>query len=396
MIDGTQARLVASVGRSELERLQASTVAVVGAGLLGGTVIHHLALLGVGMVVVDCGYVEPENLGNQGFGVDLLGEWKSQARARQVAALNPECALRAWNGPVEALGLAALAGVDLLIAGLDGRAARVRVNEISQRLGIPFVDAAVDGSGERLLGTVTVYDPRSPEAACYLCRYRAEDLAAIAREGRGPGCPSWRREGLPQTPPTLVASPFGGVVGGLQALWATRVLLGRPGELANTRLLVDCDEVPRVRAVALTRRRDCLVGHGRLDPLRRASKGTVGELLERAAADLGSPSEALILHDRPLVVGGECLHCGRATDLVRFAEVHDDEELQCGCGAPAPLVLTDRLSCERAERIASQRWADLGLPAADVVTAVAAGRQAHYVVGELPSPTSAKPGSPAR
>ena len=55
MIDGTQARLVASVGRSELERLQASTVAVVGAGLLGGTVIHHLALLGVGMVVVDCG-----------------------------------------------------------------------------------------------------------------------------------------------------------------------------------------------------------------------------------------------------------------------------------------------------------------------------------------------------
>jgi molybdopterin/thiamine biosynthesis adenylyltransferase len=393
VIDGTQTRLVDSVGRGNLERLQASSAAVVGGGLLGGMVIHHLALLGVGMVVVDCGHVEPENLGNQGFGVDHLGEWKSEARARQVAALNPECGLHAVNGPVEALGLGALAGVDLLIAGLDGRAARVRVNEISQRLGIPFVDAGVDGSGDRLLGTVTVYDPRSPEAACYLCRHRAEDLAAIAREGRGPGCPSWRREGLPHTPPTLVASPFGGVVGSLQALWATRVLLSRPGEFSNTRLIIDCDGVPRVRAVTLTRRRDCLVGHGRLHPLRRVSKGTVGELLERAAADLGSPSDALILHDRPLLVGGECLYCGATTDYVRLAEAHDDEELRCGCGAPAPLVLTDRLSRERAVRIASQCWADLGLPAADVVTAVAGDRQAHYVVTEVLSPPSVKAGS---
>jgi adenylyltransferase/sulfurtransferase len=386
MIEGTESRLVASVGRSELERLQSSTVAVVGAGLLGGAVIHHLALLGVGMVVVDCGRVEPENLGNQGFGVDSLGEWKSEARERQVAALNPGCAVRAVKGPIEALGLGALAGADLLLAGLDGRAARARLNEVSQRLGMPFVDAAVDGSGEHSLGTVTVYDPRNPESACYLCRYRAKDLAAIAREGRGPGCPSWRKREHPETPPTLVASPFGGVVGGLQALWATRVLLGRPGEFANTRLLIDCDEVPRVRAVALTRKRDCLADHGRFEPLWRISKQTVGELLERAATDLGAQSESLILHDRPLLVGGDCLRCGATTDLVHLAEVHEDGELRCGCGATASLVLTDRLSRKQAERIAAQRWADLGLPAADVVTAVAGSRQAHYVVGDIPSP----------
>jgi hypothetical protein len=132
-----------------------------------------------------------------------------------------------------------------------------------------------------------------------------------------------------------------------------------------------------------------------LHPLRRASKGTVGEILERAAVDLGSPSDALVLHDRTLVVGGECPYCGAASDYVRLAEAHEDEELRCGCGAQAPLVLTDRLSRARAERIAGQRWADLGLPAADVVTAVAADGEAHYLVGQLSSPTSPEAGNAA-
>jgi molybdopterin/thiamine biosynthesis adenylyltransferase len=397
MIEGAVERLERSVGRRNLARLQASKVAVMGAGLLGGMSTYHLGLLGVGMVVVDCGKVEPENLGNQGFFVDQLGAWKSQARAQQVAKLNPDCAVSAVSRPVEALGLAELDGVDLLVGGLDGRAARVRVNEISQRLSIPFVDAAVDGSGEQLLGTVTVYDPRSPEGACYLCRYRAEDLATIAREGRGPGCPSWRGRGLPDTPPTLVAPFFGGVVGGHLSLLAVRVMLGHPGEFANTQLLIDCNGTPRVRAVSLTRRRNCLVDHGPLELLPSPGDGTVGGLLERAAHDLGKPSETLILHNRPLVVGEECRACGKTTELLCLAEVHDDEGLRCACGGPAPLVLTDRLSREQAQRIAARKWADLGLPPSDVVTAAAGSKQAHYLVNQpsgSPSPQAAKAGSP--
>jgi adenylyltransferase/sulfurtransferase len=400
MIQGASERLERNLGRSEVERLQASRAGVLGAGLLGGMAIHHFGLLGVGLVVVDCGKVEPENLGNQGFRVDQLGDWKSEARAHQVAELNPDCAVSAVNRPVEALGLAELAGVDLLLAGLDGRAARVRVNEISQRLGIPFIDAAVDGSGEHLLGTVTVYDPRSPEGACYLCRYRAEDLATISREGRGPGCPSWRSQVVPDTPPTLVASPFGGVVGGLQTLWAMRVLLGRPGEFANTQLLIDCDGAPRVRAVALTRKRGCLVDHGHLDLLPCAegdTDDTVGGLLERAAEDLGEPSQALILHNRPLVVGEACRACGKTTELVCLAEARHDEGLRCACGGPAPLALTDRLSREHAEKIGGRKWADLGLPPSDVVTAVTDSKKAHYLVNQpsgSPSPLAAKAGSP--
>jgi adenylyltransferase/sulfurtransferase len=400
MIEGANERLERSLGRRELRRLQAFRVGVLGAGLLGGMAVHHFGLLGVGMVVVDCGKVEPENLGNQGFRVDQLGDWKSEARAQQVAELNPDCAVSAVSRPVEALGLAELVGVDLLLAGLDGRAARVRVNEISQRLGIPFIDAGVDGSGEHLLGTVTVYDPRSPEGACYVCRYRAEDLATISREGRGPGCPSWRSQLVPDTPPTLVASPFGGVVGGFETLWAIRVLLGRPGEFANTQLLIDCDGVPRVRAVSLTRKRDCLVDHGHLDLLPCAegdTDDTVARLLERAAEDLGEPIEALIFHDRRLVVGEACRECGKTDERVCLAEIHGDEGPRCACGEPAPLALTDRLSREQAQRIAGQNWADLGLPPSDVVTAMAGGKKAHYLVNrpsqKAPSSLAAKAGS---
>jgi hypothetical protein len=123
----------------------------------------------------------------------------------------------------------------------------------------------------------------------------------------------------------------------------------------------------------------------------------VGGLLERAAEELGEPSETLILHNRPLVVGEECRACGKTTELVCLAEVHDEAGLRCACGGPPPLVLTDRLSREQAQRIADRKWADLGLPPADVVTAAAGCKQAHYVVNQpsgSPSPQAAKAGSP--
>ncbi len=386
MLSGAEARLLESptLGRAALERLQRSRAAVIGAGTLGGQLIPHLALLQVSMSIVDAGRVEPENLGTQAFSShDSVGEWKAEARARQVAGLNPDCRLRVFNEPVERLGLAALADCDVLLCGLDSRVSRMRVNELSRQLGKVLIDAALDGTGEWLVGTVSAYDPRRPDAACYACRYDHESLAAIGREGRGPGCPSWRRPGVPLTPPTLQTSALAGVVAGYQALWTLRFLLGREGELGSEQLLIECDGSPRVRCVRLERNPHCLFHRAALTPLRPASGDTIGALLACADADLGREADQLVLHHRSLVTGLWCPNCGARRDRMRMSDAYTDAEIRCGCDlatAMKPTEMRDRLSRAEARALAHVSWADLEMPAADVVTATCGEREAHYIV----------------
>jgi molybdopterin/thiamine biosynthesis adenylyltransferase len=377
------ARIGGSPGLSgaALAALRGATVAVIGLGALGGPLSMHLALLGIALVLVDPDVVALANLGNQLWPAASVGERKSTARARQLATLNPECPIAAITSRIEDLGLAALAGVDLLLTGLDGRAARLRVAELSLRLGIPWVDAAVDGSGRALRGTVTVFDPRTPDSACYACRLDAVDLGAISREGRGPGCPSWRRETRPLTPPTLQASAFAGIVAGYQAIVASRVVLGRAADLAGKQMVVECDSEPRVRVLGLMPNPRCLLGHHRLSPLRVVAGERVGDLLSQSAADLGAALESAGFHGRMLAVGLACPQCASRRDIVRIAEAVSDAEAICACGVEmVPGQLLVEVSAEQAAMWAERTWAELGFPAADVVTVRAGAAAVHYAV----------------
>ncbi len=389
MLEATRGRLARTpeLDLDGLERVQNSTVAIVGAGVLGGNVIHHLGLLGVPMMIVDADRVAPENLGNAGFNLASVGEWKSEARARQVKALNPDCAVEAVNARVEDLGLAAFADCQLLIGGLDNRRARVRLDEIS-RLGMPWIDAAVDGAGQTLLGTVTVFDPCRSNSACYLCRHNSESLAEIVSEERGPGCPSWRRPEAAKTAPTLQASPLAGIVAGFQALWATRLLLGRGDELISKQLVISADHLPRLQLLELKQNPQCLAEHRRLAPLRSAPGDTLGELWSAVGATLGAAPDALVLHHRSLVLGLECPECGARRDLVRLGEALGDDEVRCGCRPQAellPVELSQELSDARVRQLADRRWTELGFPARDVVTVTAGVQEVHFVVNEPPS-----------
>ncbi len=388
MLDGAAARLIGSpgLGRDELAALQGTHVAVIGAGLLGGQLVQHLAMLGVGQVIVDCGRVDIANLGNQGFPVASLGVPKSIARARQVAALNPDCHVRALSCRIEDLGLAALAGVDLIATGLDSRAARMRVNEISWALGTRWVDAAVDGSGRWLRGTITMYDPRRDDSPCYVCRLDAAGVAAIAKEGRPHACPSWRRAAAPVTAPTLQASAFGAIVGGLQALQVTSALLQPGCEPAGRQLVVECDGVPRVRRLELARNPRCLSGHHGPVPLRSCPGVRLADLLGAATVDLGAPPEEICCHGRAFVTGLVCARCGATRDLVRVTEACTDEDIRCGCGPAAemaPVATSERLSGAEAARQAQRSWRDLGIPAGEVVSAKVASQRRHYIVNQL-------------
>ena len=194
MLEATAERLARAPGLDPgaLAAVQGARIAIVGAGAIGGYSVQHAAQLGVPLRVIDCDTVAAENLGSSAFPAAALGRPKSEVRAEQARALNPEVPVEAVHARLEDLGLAALADCNVILAGLDGRPARARVSELSCALGVPWIDASVSGDGASEIASVVLYDPRGPDAPCYLCPADEASLAALAREGRGPGCPSWR------------------------------------------------------------------------------------------------------------------------------------------------------------------------------------------------------------
>jgi molybdopterin/thiamine biosynthesis adenylyltransferase len=384
MLDVIGTRLEAALGGDRVRRLHRSSVAVIGAGLLGGQLLLHLAMLQIKTLLVDPGDVDAENLGNQLVPASALGERKADVRAAQMRALNPTCPVRVIPARVEDVGLGTFAGCDLLLTGLDGPAARLAVNRIAARLGVDWIDAAVDGTGQRTYGTVTWLRPHRDDVACYGCPYGADDLAAAAREVRRVPCASWRNPGLPDTPPTLMASPFGAVVAGLQMTWALQALLGESEEQVGHQLQISAGPgVPRVRGVELARRASCVFPHRRLEPLRRIEGRTVGELLAVAHRDLGAAPDTLVLPERPLAFGLGCGACGAKKGLIKCCHAVEDAELRCGCLAPGemgPLVVDNRIEGRRLRELAPRAWSELGVPAEDLVTAEAGGRRAHYLL----------------
>jgi molybdopterin/thiamine biosynthesis adenylyltransferase len=378
---GRQTRIF---GSKSLARLQRSPAAVIGVGLLGGALCPHLGLLEVPLFLIDPDTVSAANLANQGFPADRMNAAKVVVRAEQLKGQSPRLRVRWHQARIEDVGLGQLAGVELIITGLDSRVSRARVAEISQKLGRPWLDLACDGSGESLQGTVTYWDPRVANAGCHLCRYDADQIQKIRREGRGPGCPSWASAEAPDTPPTLMASAFGAVIAGFGASWAVQSLLGQGDAIANKQLQIFGDRPPRIREIALQRSSHCALPHVCLGKLVKVAAGTVAELFARATLDLGAEPDSLRLHHRHFVSELYCPTEGRSFEFARLAESIHPSELECGCAQGArrvPFSLADRLVPKDVERFGGRTWKAVGLPHADVISASAGSSEVHYVVG---------------
>ncbi len=370
------ARNAATFGAAELARMRRARVAVLGLGMLGGPIAQHLALLRIPTLLVDPGRVEVANLGNQSFPADALGQPKAAARARQIEALAPGAPVEARCARLEELGLGALADCDVLVSAPDNRAARLRLAERAQLVGVPWVDAAVDGSGSRLLGTVTGY-AADPDSACYACRLGPADLAAIAREGRPAGCPSWSDPGVGESPPTLAAPAFAAVVAGFAALFVLRGLLGRSAEIAGSQLRIAADGEPRLARTSLARSRRCALPHRRLPRPCAVPAATLGGILAAAERELGAGPVGLHFHGRVLAAGLRCVASGAIRDVLRVREALAPRELACTCCKPArevvPLQQLERLDAATARRYADRRLDELGLPERELISATAPG-----------------------
>src|SRR5271167_220280 len=149
-----------------------------GCGAIGSSLIWSLSHMpGVTRItLIDPDTYQKSNLRSQHICPCDVGQPKVAVLARRLRTLNPELDVTAMVAPIEDVPLGLLRA-NLLLAGLDSKAARQTVNEIAWRLGVPWIDAGVLESGK--LARVNAYFPGADDAPCLECSWDAHDYAAL-------------------------------------------------------------------------------------------------------------------------------------------------------------------------------------------------------------------------
>lgn len=232
--------LFRDIGESGQQRLLASSAVIVGCGAIGAATANLLARCGVGRLrVIDRDFVEPSNLQRQ----TLFDEQDaSTALPKAVAA---ERKLRAVNSTVAIEGIVAdldprnaeelLSGFELILDGTDNFETRFLINDLSIKLGRPWIYAAAVGSYGL---TMTILPQRTP---CLSCMFQAHE----------------RHGGLEETCDTIgVLGPIVDLIASLQSSEALKLLAGR--EVALHGRLISCDVwTGRFQSIRVERARDC-------------------------------------------------------------------------------------------------------------------------------------------
>jgi molybdopterin/thiamine biosynthesis adenylyltransferase len=205
------------------EKLLSSKVLVVGAGAIGNEVAKNLALVGIGQVeVCDMDTIEHSNLARcVFFSEEHEGQNKADVLAQQIGQLNPDITAIGHSLAVQRLGIGYLRSFDIVIGALDNREARAWVNQACRKLGMYWIDGAIEG----LRGLVRVFGPEGP---CYACTLTEADYKQMShRRSCALLAPEEMLSGKTPTNATTAA-----IVGGVQVQEAIKFLTGN-GELLS-------------------------------------------------------------------------------------------------------------------------------------------------------------------
>jgi len=212
-------RNMGTVGMEGQLKLLRSTVAVCGAGGLGGTVIELLARQGVGrMVIIDNGRFVENNLNRQIMSdEEVLRKSKVKVAAGRIRRINSAVVVKALNTYIDDCSVdKLLSGADAVVDALDSLDTRLVVEAACRRFKIPFVHGAIAGFGGQLM-TVLPGD---------------KGLAAIY--GSGPGRGARGIEAITGNPPATPA-----IIAAWEVQEVVKLITGIGTPLRNRLLLLD-------------------------------------------------------------------------------------------------------------------------------------------------------------
>jgi molybdopterin/thiamine biosynthesis adenylyltransferase len=216
-------------------RLRDAHVTVIGGGGLGSVVVLELAYLGLGtIVIVDHDRLERTNRNR------LVGAWHKHSDGRLkveileelVAAIDPS--IRVTAIPARLQGPAArkaIAEADFLIGCLDSDGARLELNELCCRSGVPLIDAASDTfpgeSGVVFGGRVCC---AMDSTGCLVCLHVLDptqiqaNLASLEQAADAEAIYGLHQDALAEAGPSVI--PVNGVVASLAVTELTVLVTG--------------------------------------------------------------------------------------------------------------------------------------------------------------------------
>mgnify|MGYP001469362474 CR=1 FL=1 len=147
-------RNIGTIGVNGQIRLLQSTVAVVGAGGLGSTVIELLARQGIGhLITIDDDCFAEQNLNRQLMSTEgNLGEYKVIAAAKRVNEINSATTVTTFRERLTGENAQRLlGGAQVVVDGLDNLPSRLVVERACHQLAIPYVHASIGGFAGQLM-----------------------------------------------------------------------------------------------------------------------------------------------------------------------------------------------------------------------------------------------------
>ena len=341
------------------DRLRAAKVLVVGAGAIGNEVLKNLALVGVGNVwVIDCDQIEDSNLTRSIlFRREDRGWSKATVAADSVRGINADVRVVPIHGNVIAdIGLGLFREVDLVIACLDNREARLWVNRCCWKVGTPWIDGGI----QEISGVVKVFVP--PDGACYECGMTENDYRLINLRY---SCPLLKREDL-QAGRVPTAPTIASIIGGLQVQEALKLLHGLPASAGEA--LVWNGVTNHFYKTSFQRREDCLSHETYSEPIEvplSTNANTAVELLTAVRGHFAGSGELALSLDRDLVVSLECT-CGFSQSMMKAQQLVGAADAKCpNCGQDTRPRLEHVIGAR--SLMAKETLATLGIPPFDIV-----------------------------
>jgi len=158
--------LVEQLGETGQQKLEKSSVIVVGAGGLGSPALTYLAAAGVGHLgLIDMDTVAASNLNRQFLhGERDVGRSKADSALDTLKAQNSEIEIRAFDERLTVENASTLlAGYDIILGAVDSFETRFAINQACVTLGTPYIDGGVNGFS----GSVLYSHP--PDLPCLNC-----------------------------------------------------------------------------------------------------------------------------------------------------------------------------------------------------------------------------------
>ncbi|UYV11271.1 MAG: ThiF family adenylyltransferase [Phycisphaera sp.] len=295
-------KLLPEIGDAGQVRLAGCSVLIVGCGALGCAQADLLVRAGVGHIrIVDRDVVEPTNLQRQTLYAEAdVGNAKAIAAAARLRAINSTITIEPVTADVTSENAERLAEeCDAILDGTDNFETRFLLNDVSVKLGVPYVYGGVIAS---------------------------RGMAATFVPGNGDHSTPCLRCVLPEPPPSGsvptcdtagVLGPSVAIVAAQQAADAMKVLLGRLDLLSGTMLDFDLFKSTRrrLRLVDLAGDRSACrcCGRGLFDYLDGSSGSEAVALCGRGAVQVTPSNQAVValggLAER-LAAHGPCKRVG--------------------------------------------------------------------------------------